>query len=402
MVLFAASGVAFAGPGEGIRVGNMVISPFFSGSLTYDSNVFLDKAQQKEDFFTDLVPGVSFLNRTEQLTVRGRGWLQFRDYFKYTEKNSQGVGERVGLIYGTQDDPFITVDERYVRLEDYEISPRSVDTLNTESQQLLLTEDRTERVKRDLFDIGAVVGRWLVDEKLRLDVGYAFGMVNYDTDLLFDWQEHIAQAEAQLKCTEKTSALLTGQYGVQDSKGFPKNPDDYIIRLGLLTRATGKTTLKGGVGYESYRAGFTSLAGESLDENIVNFDVAAVWDATPKLSFQASARNGIQPATQYERNTKKVLLLEVGSSYYATDTLLASLAGSYRNDDYLGSVKVGNDFRSKERELYGVRARLDYRPHARFYELYLEGSYENVTDNLEDDYPNYDQLRLTAGIFVRY
>jgi hypothetical protein len=397
-----AAATALGRPGEGIRIGNLAISPFAGLSITYDDNVFLTKTDEKEDFFTDVVPGIAVLNRTERLILRGRLWGQFRNYFDYDEKDSEGWGERLSVLLGTEQNPFLLVEQKYVRLEDYELYPRSVDTLNIESQRLLLTEDRTERVKRNLFDIGGVVGRWVIEEKLRLDAGYGFGFVDYDESRLLDWLEHKLQAEGQYRLTERTAALLTGQYGVQDSDGFPKNSSRLLVRGGLSTQLTGKTAVKAGVGYESYDAGFVSAVGDSLDHEVVAFDVAAFWDATTKMRLEASARNGIQPAAQYDANTKVLYLGQLGGSYEVTDTILFTLAGSYRYDDYIGRIPFGGDLRDKHRRHWGARARLDYRPRAKFYDFYTEATFEDVKDNLEDDYENYDQFRVVAGAFLRY
>lgn len=401
MGCLAIAALANAKPGEGIRYRNLAISPFVDVSATYDSNVFLTGVDEKNDIYWDIIPGIAFINRTDSTILRGRGWGQFRRYSDYDELDVNSFGERLGFTAGTAENPLLSIEEKFMRLEDYEIYPRNVDTLNVEGQSLALTEDRTERVKRKIFDIGAVAGHGIGD-KMRLDVGYGYSFVNYDQTDLFDWQEDRVQAEGQYELTEKTSALLTGQYAVQDGDGFDGNSSLFLVRLGFFSHTTGKTTVKAGVGYQKYDAAEVSALGESLNDSFVNFDVAGVWNASPKLKFQVSGRNGDQPATQYERNTKRIMLLSAGMLYDVTDTVLFSLAGSHRQDDYVGQVLFDGVPRDKQRTLWGGRARIDYRPHAKFYELYLEGSYENVHDNLQDDYENYNQARITAGIFVRY
>jgi len=91
---------------------------------------------------------------------------------------------------------------------------------------------------------------------------------------------------------------------VQQSQGFPKDSQQWLVRAGLLDHVTadvaqGQRWVRG-----LQRRFSTSESGDSLDKQIVDFDVAATWDATPKLSFEATARNGMQPAAQYDRNTK--------------------------------------------------------------------------------------------------
>jgi len=46
----------------------------------------------------------------------------------------------------------------------------------------------------------------------------------------------------------------------------------------------------------------------------------------------------------------------LGASYYATDRLLTSLAGSYRYDDYVGKIPIDGELLKKHRRHYGVRA----------------------------------------------
>ena len=400
---------AFGGPGEGIRIGNLTVSPFVDASITYDSNVFLTETNRVEDFYIQLVPGIAFLNRTERVILSGRAWLQLRDYLEVNEKdnealsavNSEGVGEKLGLIIGDEEYPAVFISQKFVRLNDYELYPRSVDVLDVEGNSLMLTEDRSERVERDLFDFGGAVGRWLTD-KLRVYVGYAYVYVDYDTDLLNDWDEQRAQVAFLRKVTERTSILLTGQYGLQDSDGYDDETRDSFVRIGVFKKTSAKTTVKGTFGFESFKADFLSEAGDSLDKDIFSYDVSGAWHATTRLILQLSGRNGIQPATQYDNNAKVLSLIQLGASYRLTETIRLSLAGSYREDDYIGRVIVDGEPQDKERRLLGGRLRMDYRPHLKFYDLYAEVSYEEVEDNLKDDYEDYDQLRAGLGIFLRY
>jgi hypothetical protein len=396
------SSLAFATPGEGIHVGNLVLSPFATVSGTYDSNVLLaPRDHEEDDFFFDIVPGLAFINRTDRLIINGRGWAQFRQYLDTTDRDSDSYGEKIGAVWGYEDKLSIALMEKFVRLTDYEITPRSVDTLNLTSQNLMLTEDRTERVKRDLFDIAPVV-TYKTDGALEFDVGYDYSKVNYATDQLFDWYENRGQIELRRKVSEKTSALLTGQLSEQNSQGFSENSDYYVLRGGLLYHATAKTYLKIGAGVEDYRFGGESPTGQNLDDTIFSYDIAGTWEMTEKIRFELSGRNGIQPATQYDANTKEVNLAAAGVSFDVTETIVLSLAGSFRRDDYIGKVFFNNEFRDKVRDLWGGRARVDYQPRANFLDLYLESTYEDSSDNLQDDFNNYDQWRVSLGLALRY
>ena len=394
-------GLALAAPGEGVKIGNLIISPFLDLSLTYDSNIYLTRPDEEEDVFADIVGGVAFVNKTERLILAGRGWGQFRRYFDATDLDSDGYGEKLSLIWGNERKLSLAVGQKYVKLDDYEITPRSVDTLNIPSQRLMLTEDRTERVERRIFDISPVV-RYLPTDKTELDAGYSYNSVSYDPEELFDWYENRGQLEAFRKITDKMSGLLTVQYSQQTSEGFEDDSTYYIIRGGVLHNITAKTTVKAGVGVQDYDFGQESPTGDDLDKSMLNFDVVGSWQATDKLAFEVSGRNAIQPATQYETNTKEVTLASLGLGYDVTDHLTFTAAASFRQDDYIGRVVTATGLQDKEREHWGGRLRFDYRPHVKFCNLFVETTYEDVDDTVEDDYNDYDQWRVSGGLSLRY
>ena len=404
VILFlAAAPGALAKPGEGIKIGNLTLSPFVDISVTWDSNVFLTEEDETEDFFLDIVPGIAFVNKTERLIVSGRGWGQFRRYQDETTLDSDTYGEKLGAVWGEEDRLTLGVNEKFIHLTDYELGPRSVDTLNLTSQNLMLTEDRTERVERDLFDVGPVA-EYHVTEKFQVDVGYSYSSVEYETNSLFDWYENRGQIEFRQKITDKSSALINGQYSQQSSDGYTNDSTYYIVRGGWLYEATKKTAFKASAGIESYDFGNTSPLGEDLNADIFSYDIAATWQATEKILVEGMARNGIQPAAQYASNTKEITLASVGASYDITKSWILSLAGSWRYDDYTGRV-VDTDtgeLRFKHRRLYGGRLRLDYKPSVKFYDLYAETTYEDSNTNVTDDYGNYDQWRIALGLALRY
>lgn len=401
-VVLVVSQGAFAKPGDGIQIGNLKLSPFVEVSVTYDDNVYVRGIDEVEDYFLDLVPGIAFANRTDRLTFTGRGWGQWRWYQDETDLDSEVYGEKLGLVWGETERLTLALNEKWVKLNDYEITPRSVDILNIESQILLLTEDRTERVERELFDISPILA-YDVTDRFGFSIGYSYNYVEYTTNALFDWYENRGQIEFQQKVTEKTFGVVTLQGSQQDSDGFEDTSDYYVLRGGVLYRATEKTSFKAGAGVEEYDfAAPESETGDDLDSTIFSFDVAGAWEVTEKLDLQVSARNGIQPATQYGANTKEVTLGSVGMIYDVTTTLKLTLAGSMREDNYVGRVVAGGVPQFKERDLVGGRVRLDYMPRAKWMNLWLESTYEEVEDNLEDDYEDYNQWRVALGAALRY
>jgi hypothetical protein len=403
-VLFLASmPAALAKPGEGIKIGNLTLSPFADISVHWDSNVFLTDQDETDDFFLDAVPGIAFVNKTEKLILSGRGWGQFRRYLDQTSLDTDSWGEKLGAVWGEEDRLTLAISEKYIELTDYEIEPRAVDTLNLTSQNLMLAEDRTERERRNLFDIGPVA-EYHVSEKFQVDVGYSYSSVEYKTNNLFDWHENRGQLEFRQKVTDKTSVLLNGQYSEQTSDGFTNDSTYYIVRGGVLYEATKKTAFRATAGLESYDFGNTTPSGEDLNTDILSYDFAATWQATEKILVEAMAKNGIQPAAQYLANTKEITLASVGASYDITKSWILSLAGSWRYDDYIGKVTDPDTglLTDKNRRLYGGRLRLDYKPSVKFFDLYAETTYEDSRTNIQDDYGNYEQWRIALGLALRY
>ena len=54
VVSLAAAAAATAKPGEGVRMGNLAVSPFVDVALTYDDNVYLTGRDERDDYFWDI------------------------------------------------------------------------------------------------------------------------------------------------------------------------------------------------------------------------------------------------------------------------------------------------------------------------------------------------------------
>jgi len=330
-----------------------------------------------------------------------RAWGQLREYRRETPRDGDALGERIAIVYGHRDPFKVFLYQKFVKVEDYEIIPLSVDTLDLERLEALSTEDRTERVPRKLLDVIPAISRKITD-KTYLSLGYAYNSAEYDPDYLFDWHESSGHMEIGYKATDKTDLLLLGQYSKQASDGFIENADFYVVRAGALYEVTAKTKFKGSVGFERYQFGERPEESQNLDKDLVNFDLRGYWDATDKVTIELGGRNGIQPAVQYLDNTKVVSILSAGIYYDVTERIIASIGASFRQDDYVGKVFYEGQFRDKRREHVGYRVRCDYHPRVKFIDLFGEVTYEDVETNVEDDYPDYDQWRFSLGCTLRY
>lgn len=423
-------GLAWAAQ-EGIRVGPVQISIWGEISGTYDDNVRLvvpegeiqDRTifeeddpsieeEQEEDIFYEGTLGLRLFRQTDSFLASLLGQFTGRRYTDFDDLDNESWLEEAEVRFGDRElNRFsLSLRQSYREVFDYEKAAYPDDFTNPDTRGLFLAEDRTERVSRQLLDLGAIL-TWQISDKLGSDFSVAYGSIEYDTELLFDWEDTKLQAEFDYKLTEKSSALLTGQYGQQESDAISNEPDYYNIRGGLLSRTTDKLTFKGGVGvgrYDRFRKSDEARAIDGDDEadedddgviDYVSFDVAGDWDLSQRTKLQVIGRNAVQPAAQYNDNSKVVTVASVGLSHRLFERFRIAGTVSYRNDDYEDPVEIDTDeFIDQEDTIWGGQLRLDYERPDGYLNIYAEAKYEDRDTTIPGE--DYDQLRLTIGLKV--
>lgn len=413
---------------EGINLQVARLNLFAELTGTYDSNarivvpkgeiqdrqIFQDEeiggvSDKEDDIFLELTLGGKLFRETDRFYAGLSLLGQFRRYFDFDELDNQSFIQELELRLGERGvDRFsIGLKQSYREVFDYEAIAIPDDFINPDATGLFLSEDRTERVSRQLFDIAGVLS-WRTTDKLNTEFLVAYGSIEYDTERLFDWYDIKYQLELDYKLTDKTAALLTGQYGVQNSDALENEPDYYVIRGGILNRTTDKLSFKGGVGvgkYDRFRAkpdernpqeeDVVSTGGDTID--YISFDVAGDYDLSQRTKLQFIGRNAVQPAAQYRDNPKVVTVASVGLSHRLLERFRLAGTVSYRNDDYEDPVEVDTGvFVDQEDTIWGGQLRLDYLPPRGNLNVYVEARYENRETTLPNE--DYDQLRLTIGI----
>ncbi|MCZ7590859.1 MAG: outer membrane beta-barrel protein [Kiritimatiellae bacterium] len=417
---------------DGINLGLARLNLWGELSGTYDSNakivvpsgeiqdrqIFQDKkvggvSKKEDDIFFDLILGGRLFRETDRFFAGLSLIGDFRRYSDFDELDNEAFMQELEIRLGERrfDRLTLAVREAYREVFDYESVDYANDFADSDKQSLFLSEDRTERVSRQLLDLAGVV-TWRATDKLNADFSVAYGSIEYDTDLLYNWSDIKGQIELDYELTDKSSALLTGQYGVQDSDALANEPDYYVLRGGFLTRTTDKLTFKGGVGagkYDRYEAkedlrnaGDVQRAAESEHDGTIDyfsFDLAGDFDLSQRTKLQFIGRNAVQPAAQYADNPKLVTVASVGISHRLVDRFRLTATISYRNDDYEDPVRVDVDrYVDQEDTIWGGQLRLDYLPPKGHLNVYAEARYENRNTTLPDE--DYDQLRLSIGIRV--
>jgi hypothetical protein len=416
------------GVDEGINLGVARLNLYGELSGTHDSNarivvpkgeiqerqIFQDEdiggvSDKEDDIFLELALGGKLFRETDRFHASLSLLGEFRRYFEFDELDNESYTQEFEVRLGERrfDKLTLALRQSYREVFDYEGVAYPDDFVNPDAEELFLSEDRTERVSRQLLDLAGLVS-WRATEKLNADFTIAYGSIEYDTERLFDWYDYKYQLEFDYRLTDRSAALLTGQYGVQNSDALENEPDYYVIRGGLLNRTTDKLTFKGGVGagrYDRFREkpderdpnpdDIAETGGDTID--YISFDVAGDYDLTQRTKLQFIGRNAVQPAAQYRENPKIVTVASVGLAHRLWERFRLAGTVSYRNDDYEDPVEVDTGvFVDQEDTIWGGQVRLDYLPPRGNLNVYAQARYENRETTLPGE--DYDQLRLTIGI----
>lgn len=382
-----------AAPGEGIRLTeNLSLSPFVESTVFYDSNVFLDEEDERDDLFLDLVGGLSLREEKEDFSLTLRGWAQMRQYQEYTSEDNEGFQENLDIVYGQRDRLQFNLTQRHSSVFDYEFTQQGASANGRENVGLRLVEGRTRRTERVLNDVRGSVGRDF--DKLETFIGATYSSVEFERQLS-DWSETQVDIDIGYKLTDKTSATLAGEYGRHETDNNLDNNEFLKARCGLCSEATAKVAYRLAAGLETYDAEDAEGRSDELDQTRFHFDASGSWAATEKLDVQVFGRNEILPTSAFEENTKEVRQGSVGLSYQVTETILSSLGASYRDDTYSRPID-GIDAREN---LTGFQLRLAYRARRPFLRLTGLVRYEEFESNIQD---NYEQLRASLALNLTY
>ena len=405
----------YAGPGEGIHFGDLVINPFVEGSYTHDSNVYLDPTNEVDDAYLEGIGGIQFHYNARTFVVEGRLFGQVRKYEELIESDFTDWGESMVFRTGTRESVSVVVDQRFRIVTDYDRSSYVGGALRPEAQNLSLTYDRSTRVERKLHDIGVILGHTASDT-VEFDLGVAAGKQDYETNVLFDVEYLEVKAEVGVRVTDKMLLIVNGSVTEEQNESYDGAARSIAVRLGLKRKSTDKLKFNASAGLNrftrpeevnDYGREVQETTGRATgsdeprnDEEAFSFELAGTWLATDKISIELAGHSGIQSAPQYPNTVDFISVGSMSIVYDLSDTLTVSLTGSYRKDDYLDPVvELGQEWQRLDERTAGL-ARIDYVPPRQFLTVFIEGGYE-LSESTIPQY-NYDQLRLGGGISLRY
>jgi len=379
-----------AGPGQGIRSGPWMVSPYVDLAGTYSTDIIQGPTATEDDYYLDSEIGLKAAYSAYMIDFSGLGFLAARNYADHSENNFGAGGDVITLKYGLREQLQFQLDQSYRHVEDLDKHGGEVAVGGISPDSVL---DVSSRNERDINQVGLSAGKNVTD-KAELDLGYRYDAISYDTASLADLSSHAGQFEAAYGVTDKSAALVTLVGGVQENSVMDDSADFYRARLGMKTRGTDKVYFKAGAGVQQY-----NRPGDLGDKTTFNFDAAATWRTTDKIALQAGGRNGTQMSSLYADNGTEYSVVWASALYRMIPTVILSLNGAYRVDDYLDAVSgPNNTLVDRTDKGTAVRARADYLTPASFMRVYTEATYETVDSNVS----SFDDTRVTVGVNLQY
>ena len=429
LLLLGFVGVVHAGPGEGVTLHSWVLSPSLDLNATYDSNIYKDLTNRIDDVYYEPEIGLRFSSSKDTNNFSFRGNLYYSERQYDTEKNRdfQTYGDSVTLRLGNGRKSLVEVIQSYRFLDDNDRHAADIESSALAGE--MVEDSNTLDLERTVNQVGASVSRRVTD-KLELALSYRYSGVSYENTNHYrldpkdlgvpyglDLDGHIFQFDGALGVTDKTDVFLTLRQGLQYQEFTDGAAELTTARLGLKKQSAEKLVYNVGAGLEYYaRPAETTFEEADLGEEDVevgeegveikndqislNFNASADWFVTEKLTFRCGGFNGTQFSSFYEENGLEYVSGWAGLGYRWKPSVIFSVRGVYRDDDYLDPVTHQGVTKDRHDQRMEGHARIDYMAPGGFVRLYAEGTYDEVKSNF--DFVEYVDQRLIVGAVVRY
>lgn len=421
---------AWAGPGNGLTIASWVLSPYVELNYSHDSNVYKDGTNVISDTFFEPELGLRFSSSAETNTflVKGNLFVSDRSYDTESNRDFMTYGDHLTLQLGNGRKSMFEVIQSYRFLDDNDRHASDIESSRLAGE--MVEDSNALDLERELNQLGASLMRRMSD-KLLLSLSYRYSGVHYPNETHdrlrrkqeeyvpegLDLDGHIWQLEGAWGMTDKTDVLLTLRQGLQYQEDTDEPAELTTIRLGLQTQGAQKLVYHLGAGLEYYARPYEPTFDEAdLDETDVqvdedgvhsdddqisfNFNAAADWFITEKLTFRIGGYNGTEFSSFYEQNGMEYVSGWAGLGYRWRPSWIFSMRGIYRHDDYLDPVTHEGVTKDRKDVRVEGHARVDYIAPGNFLRVYFEAIYDEVDSNF--DFVDYDDRRLILGAIVQY
>lgn len=391
------AGAAYAGtPVPGIRIGSGALHSYAELSATHESNVYKTQKNEISDTYVEPEIGVRFSSSSEpaRISVIGNLFYSRREYADEDDLNFDTFGDTISMRYHDEDTYRIELIQSFRRVSDNDRHASDIEDSILSAD--MVQDIHTLNAQRDIHQAGASISRKMSD---KLDGGLSFRIADmkYDEDQYLNLKGYEGRAEAAYRVTDKTSSFLHLIYGRQSQQGLDDDASLATARLGLKTRGSDKLQYRAAGGIQRYHR---PAVGDDESDVTFNFEVAADWFMTEKITLRGGARNGTQLSSLYSGNGLDYTSGWVGAGYRWSPQVMLSVRGIIRQDRYFDPIMAGGKPIDREDVRMDASARIDYIAPSGMLRAFLGISSEHVDSNI--DSVDYANTRVILGTTIQY
>ena len=344
--LSLADGIAMVDGGNGIEIGNVLVRPFVRIQEQYDSNIFLDELDPKDDWITTLDLGAEAELKMGDLLLKS-GYVFDMNLFAGHEEENNFNHAFIAKADWLLTDYEVVVANKFIRTSD---RAGLEDTGRISRQENLLAIDVLTEYNRLAFDIGYdfLIKDYLSDN-------FVSGTQSYDE--AEDRFVHVFRGEMSYRFAPKTSILAETDYGIIDYDDDFNAESWYVeqlvgVRGEVLNGAV--ADMKVGVRYHEYpREGvddyFGGVARGSITKRFGQKDIVTL---STERSIYDSTYGG---SAFYELNH-----VGLGHVHQFNEKLSSHLYGSYQFNRYTQKTTQAGITAKRNDNIYRLRGGLRY------------------------------------------
>ena len=339
-IILLSNSILYAG--QGLKLGDLEVSPWGEIKVQYDDNVFWDSNEShnaKHDIITTLTPGIGLKLPFQDNVFKFDYHVDFDRYSNYTSQNATNHFAS-GELELNWSDITINLHDNFAKVFD---RPS--------------TEDTT-RVKRDDNTAGVFVK--LQKERLGIQIGYDNFTRTYKSDPIyeeFNRTDHKYSLMLTHQTFPKTELLLEYDFDqIRYDESAHSDSDYHQLLVGAIGNLTQKTTatIKAGYQFSNYK-----------DAGNPNFKSGVLYaDMTHKFSDKNSLKLAFL-RTAYESTYSTNNYYEVNGvsgtfDHYFEPKLLGFITGLYQEHSYPKEVTEGSETKKRKDNYYSLGAGLRY------------------------------------------
>jgi hypothetical protein len=357
-------------PSNGMKFGDLTVSPYLDVLYIYDSNYNRSKNGDKAESVT-LKPGFDFTYENEgPHKFSGTFWYLFEEYFDKKQTNSDQWREQLQYRYRSPHEVTFRVDQFL-----------GTTTKNSpEGSVGYIDEDRTDYAIQTAL-------RYPISHKNAIELMAGVENCDYKDEFSSDRRAYPFDFDLAHRISEKTDVLLGAGYTIEESKGpiGSFNSKAYRVMTGLGSAMTEKISYRAEIGAEGYEYG----NGGSLEWGPY-YRMQWAWQASRKWIWRLVGTGKNQSAA------------EAGNyGPYYNGSLSAAYQMNRRMSLAASTTVQYNEYNKPKRNDQEVVCRLDYTYRLTKYaslRLGTEASQKTSTDAANE----YDRYRVDAGVNFRY